>query len=289
VSKRSVLATGATGLVGSRFVELYEAEYDVANMDLTTGVDITDRESIRQFVADHPSETLIHLAAFTDTNAAFAQTGDKSGLCYRVNVEGTENIAAACREAGIHLIHVSTDFVFDGTKDTPYTEDDPRSPIEWYGKTKAMAEEVVEESGVGYTIVRIAYPYRQEFAAKPDLIKKIRTGLEAGHLYPQFSDSTITPTYVDDIARGFAKLVEDKSHGLYHFVGSTSLSPYELARQIATAFGFDPNVVKKGSLTEYLQTASRPFARHVAMSNSKAQKDLGLTFATLAEGLAAVS
>lgn len=286
---KTILATGASGLVGSRFVELYEGEYTVENMDLTTGVDITDKESIENFVKEHPADTLIHLAAFTDTNKAFAETGDKSGLCYRVNVVGTRNIAEVCKENNIHLIHVSTDFVFDGKKDTPYTEEDPRTPIEWYGQTKAMAEEEVENSGVGYTIVRIAYPYRKEFAAKPDLVKKVRVGLESGKLYPQFTDSIITPTFIDDLARGFAAVVEKKPSGIYHFVGSDSLSPYNFARKVAVAYGIDPGVVKEGSLTKYLEAATRPFARTVAVSNSKATNELGLTFATLDEGLVSIT
>ncbi len=285
----TVLATGATGLVGSRFVEMYADEYQVANMDLTTGVDITNKESIEKFVKENSADTMIHLAAFTDTNRAHAESGDKSGLCYQVNVEGTRNIAEVCKAHGIHLIHVSTDFVFDGKKDSPYTEDDAPTPIEWYGETKAIAEEVVEESGASYTIARISYPYRKEFEAKPDMIRKIRAGLESGQLTPQFTDSIITPTFIDDIARGFAKLIETKSPGIFHLVGSTSLSPYEFARKVATAYGFDPSIVKEGSLTEYLKSATRPFARSVAVSNAKATQELGLNFLTLEQGLAAIS
>lgn len=286
---KQVLATGATGLVGSKFVELYQDTYDVANLDLTTGVDITDYKSVDRFLTAHPAPALIHLAAFTDTKRAQAEDGDKNGLCYRVNVEGTKNIARACREHGIHLVHVSTDFVFDGTKKEPYTESDPVHPLDWYGQTKAMAEEVVQDGGGDWTIVRLAYPYRDPHALKPDLVQKIRQGLQAGTLPPQFTDSTITPTYVNDLARGFAKSVEDKPSGIYHLVGSTSLSPYALARKVAAAYGLDPDLVKKGSLAEYLQSSDHPVARHMALSNTKAREELGLTFATIEQGLAAVS
>lgn len=285
---KKILATGAVGLVGSRFLELYADQYHVDNIDIVSGVDITNNEQVKQFVSDHPADTLIHLAAFTDTNKAFAETGDQNSLCYRVNVLGTENIADVCRQKGIHLIHISTDFVFDGTKNTAYTEEDGMNPLEWYGKTKQMAEEVVEKSGANYTILRIAYPYRASFAAKPDIIGKIRTGLESGKLYPQFTDTTITPTFIDDIARAFTKVIDAKPQGIFHITGSSSLSPYELARKVASVYGFDPNIVKRGSLTEYLKSASRPFARHVAMSNAKAIKELGLTFADIDTGLAAI-
>lgn len=282
---KKILATGAVGLVGSRFLEMFKDKYDVANIDILSGVDITDLSSVEKFISQNESDTLIHLAAFTDTNKAWEEKGNTYGICYKVNVLGTKNLAQVCKEKGIHLIHISTDFVFDGTKTTPYLETDATSPLEWYGETKAIAEAVVIDSGVSHTIVRIAYPYRANFENKPDLIKKIRAGLASGNLSPQFSDTIITPTLVDDIARAFDKIIELKPQGIYHVTGTTSLSPFELAQKVAVAYGFDKNIVKEGSLTEYLKTASRPFARTVAMDSSKAQKDLGLTFATIDEGI----
>lgn len=283
-----ILATGAVGLVGSRFLEMYKDKYEVSNIDILSGVDITDKTSVEQFVDAHPANTLIHLAAFTDTNKAFAESGDKNGVCYKVNVLGTKNLADVCKARGMHLIHISTDFVFNGEKDTPYTEQDTPSPIEWYGETKALAEQVVVESGVTYTILRISYPYRANFDAKPDLIKKIRIGLETGKLYPQFSDTIITPTFIDDIARAFDRVIEKKPQGIYHITGSSSLSPYALAQKVAGIYGYEVGVVKEGSLTEYLKSAARPFARNVAMSNAKAQSELGLTFADIDTGLAEI-
>lgn len=287
--KTQILATGATGLVGSRFVEMFADKYEVINMDLTTGVDITKVETFAPFIESHPdAKFLIHLAAFTDTGKAFAESGDKNGICYKVNVDGTKNIAEVCKEHGIHLIHVSTDFVFDGKKETPYTEEDVTSPIEWYGETKAMAEDVVKNSGASYTIIRLSYPYRATYDLKPDLVKKVRAGLESGKLYPQFTDSVITPTFIDDIARAFDKIIELKPSGILHIVGSDSMSPYTFAQKVASAYGFDPAVVKEGSLAEYLKTASRPFAKTVAMSNAKSSEVLGLHFATIDEGLAEI-
>lgn len=284
--KVKIFATGATGLVGSRFVDMFASQYEVINLDLTTGVDITKAETVQAALnKHHDAVAIIHLAAFTDTNQAMAQKGDKTGSCYLVNVEGTRIVAEAAKSHNLHMIHVSTDFVFDGTQNTPYTETDKPSPIEWYGETKAMAEQVVEQSGASYAIVRISYPYRASYDAKPDLIKKIRAGLESGKLYPQFTDTTITPTWIDDIARTFDALIRRKKTGIYHACGSTSLSPYELARTVAIAYGFDPSVVKEGSLAEYLKTATRPYARHVAMSNNKASSELGLKFADLATGI----
>jgi len=287
--KQKLLMTGATGLVGSRFVEMFGDNYDIANMDLTTGVNITEKATIQEFVNNNKADCLIHLAAFTNTQEAYKQQGDKSGVCYQVNVVGTRNMAEVCKESGIHLIHISTDYVFDGKKETPYKEEDETNPLEWYGQTKAMAEEEVKSSGVSYTLARISYPYRANFEAKPDIVKKVLTGLREGTLYPQFTDTIMTPTFTDDIARGFHAAVQAKPQGIYHFTGSTSLSPYDFAVEVAKAFGLDSSLVKKGSLVEYLKNNPRPFARYVAMDNSKATKDLQISFMTLEEGLKALS
>lgn len=287
--KQTILMTGATGLVGSRFLELFSDKYQVVNMDLTTGVDITRVETFKPFFDQNKdAKFLIHLAAFTDTTKAQAEVGNKAGITYKVNVLGTENIADICKQYGIHLIHISTDFVFDGNSSEPYSEDSPLSPLDWYGETKAQAETVVQQSGVDYTILRLSYPYRAHYDLKPDLVQKIRSKLRGGTLPPQFTDSVITPTFIDDLARSFDRVIDLRPSGIFHTVGSTALSPYDLARSVALAYGFDPSLVKRGSLTKYLETAQHPFARKVAMSNHKATEILGIHYATVEEGLAEV-
>lgn len=288
MQKPSLILTGATGLVGSRFVELYSDQFEIHNLDLATGVDITQANQVESFIASHPSTALIHLAAYTDTARAEAESGNQEGICYLVNVVGTKNIASSCKKHNIFMIHVSTDFVFDGTKTEPYLESDPRSPLGWYGKTKAMAEEMVEQSGVQFAIARLSYPYRSKFRQKPDIIQKIIEGLKNNNLTPRFSDTTITPTFVDDIARGFASLIEIQSPGYYHLVGDTSLSPYQLARMVAITYGYDEKLVVPSSLTEYETTHPSIFMRNGSISNASTKKILNLTFKTITEGIAEI-
>lgn len=287
-SKKPCLITGATGLVGSRFVEMFKDQYQFHNMDLTTGVDITDLDKIRAFVEKHPAQILIHLAAFTNVQACFEQTGNKDGLAYQVNVEGTANVAQVCQENDIYLIHISTDFVFAGDKKTPYTETDERNPIEWYGQTKSWAEEKVEHLLNHYSIIRIGYPYRANFKDKAGIVNKIKQDLEKDQLKPQFSDMTITPTFVDDLASALEIIIQKKPTGIYHLHGSSSLSPYQLAQKVAITFGFEPQLVKKGSLEEYLKTTNRPYQKHLIMANKKAKTDLGVKLSTIDQGLAAI-
>lgn len=284
--KTPILTTGLTGLVGSRIAEMLADKYEFLNMDLTTGVDITNKDKIDKFVKTHPAQVMIHLAAYTDVNGAFAQTDDRGGLCYRVNVTGTKNIAEVCQENDIYLISISTDFVFAGDKNDSYLETDPRNPIEWYGQTKAWAEAEIEKILDNYAIARIGYPFRAEFAAKPDAVAKIKQGLKTGQLYPQFSDMFITPTYIDDVARAVDLMIKKKPQGIFHLHGSTSLSPFELAKKVATAFGFDPKSVKEGSLEEYLKTTDRPYQKSLRMNNQKVQIELGIKLMDIDEALA---
>jgi len=285
MQKIPILTTGLTGLVGSRIAEMLDDKYEFFNMDLTTGVDITDKSKIEDFVKDHPAQIMIHLAAFTDVNGANAQTGNKEAICYQVNVTGTKNIAEICKENNIYLINISTDFVFAGDKNEPYAETDSKNPIEWYGQTKAWAEEEIEKTLSHYAIARIGYPFRAKFDAKPDTVAKTKQGLANGTLYPQFSDMIITPTYIDDIARTIELMIEKQPQGIFHLHSSSSLSPFELAKKIATTFGFNPEIVKEGSLEEYLKTTDRPYQKNLRMSNKKVQQELGIKLMTIDEAL----
>lgn len=283
--KKTLLLTGATGLVGSRFIEMFQDEYEIHNMDLTTGVDITNKQKIQDFVKNHPADTLIHLAAFTNVNKAHEQEGDKDGLCYQVNVKGTQNIAEVVLENNIHLIHISTDFVFSGKKQEPYTEKDEKNPIEWYGQTKAWAEDKVEEILNNYTITRIGFPFRAKNPEKKDIFHKTLSGLKDGSLYPQFTDMIITPTYIDDFSRALDVIIQEKPQGTYHLHGSTSLSPYEFAQEIAEIFGYDKEQIEKGSLEEFQKTTDRPYHQRLIMDNSKAKNELGIELKTTKQTL----
>ncbi|MGI6278495.1 MAG: SDR family oxidoreductase [Patescibacteria group bacterium] len=288
MKKIKVIGTGLSGLVGSRIVELLGDKYQLVDFSLASGIDILNDSLLEKVFDKHQdAKAVLHLAAFTDTNAAHEQRGDKKGLCYRLNVMGTKNIINQCQKHGQYLIHFSTDFVFSGKKDGVYTEKDQPDPIDWYGQTKYEAEKAVLASGLPAAIVRIAFPYRAQFAPKQDLVRRIIAGLEDNSLYPMFSDQIITPTLIDDIAQGVNHFLSANNKGIFHLVGSESLSPYQLAQKIAQKFNFDTRLVKKGSLEDYqksLPPDSRPWQKNLALSNKKISS-LGLVMSGVDEGL----
>ena len=284
--KPVIIGSGLSGMIGSRFTQVYANDFTFMNLDLTTGVDITEAKQVETALSKYQNATVIHLAAFTDVSKAFDQNGDKNGSVYKVNVIGTQNIANAAKKFGHFLIHISTDFVFDGVNppEGGYTETDTPKPIEWYGQTKLWAEQEVQKSGANHVIVRTAFPYRAKFAGKLDLIRNMLEKLKTNSLYPMFTDQIITPTFIDDLSAAFKTIIDKKPNGIFHAVGSSSLSPYEIAQKIASAFEIKADI-KSGSFKDFMVKDSRLRQQYLKISNAKLKQELGVSMKTLDEAL----
>lgn len=288
-----IIGTGLSGLVGSRIVELLQDRHEFVDFSLDSGVDITDFPALQSAFTKHQdAESVLHLAAFTDVSAAHEQTNNKDGLCYRINVQGTKNVARLCAQTGKYLIHVSTDFVFDGKKETPYTEEDQPHPIEWYGQTKLWAEEKVKDSNGEYAILRTAFPFKAKPAApnlepkiKLDLVRKIKGQLEAGEKLSLFTDQIITPTFIDDLVKVVGVVLIKKPQGIYHAVGSTSLCPYALGKEIAKVFRLNAKLIRQETLGDFLSGPSRPRQKNLSLANDKLHRELGVTLSDISEAL----
>jgi len=278
----NILGTGLSGLVGTRIVEL-NPNINFTDLSLDTGFDILKPEILEPAFASFTGNIVLHLAAFTDTNAAWDQKGDKNGLCYQLNVIGTQNIVNLCQKYGKYLIHISTDYVFDGSKVGVYTEADIPNPLDWYAETKYLAEKLIPNN---FTIIRIASPYRAKFDTKIDLVRKIINKLKNNETCKLFTDQITTPTFIDDIAIGMAKVFDNPKSGIYHLVGSSSQSVFEMGKLIAQTFNFDQSLVEPSSLADYLKTENaRPYAPNLALSNQKFIRDFNFTPMTLSAGL----
>lgn len=281
----NILGTGLSGLVGSRFTEL-NPDLVFTDISLTSGFDITKIDSIESVFKNFSGKFVVHFAAFTDTNMAWDQKGDKNGLCYQVNVVGTQNLIDLCVKYDKHLIHISTDYVFDGSKKTPYNESDQPNPLDWYGETKYLAEKLITDSNSSFTILRIAFPYRANFPDKIDLVRKIIGKLSKSEVCKLFSDQYSTPTFVDDIAVGIRHVIDNPQTGIFHLVGSSSQSIYQMGLLIAQTFGYDQNLIEASSLEEYLKTPNaRPYAQNLSLSNNKFITTFDYQPKSLSEGL----
>lgn len=283
--KSNLIVTGLSGMIGDRFRELYGHKYNFENFDITEGVDITDEKQVRERVANSEAEIILHLAAFTDVDAAEKQKDDKEGSCYKVNVTGTQNIVTAAKEHGKYVIFISTDFIFDGTKKKPYTEEDIPKPLNWYGQTKAWGEEIVRsQMDRNFSIIRISYPFRGNYAPKLDIVRKIIKGLKEDNLGPLFNDNFITPTFIDDLCKVFFMFTLKRPRGVFHATGSSFMSTYDLAVLIKQHFNL-PGKVTASSLVEYMQTADRAYPKNLRMNNRKLQQELGNPMLTVESAL----
>lgn len=281
--KISLIGTGLSGMVGERFRQLFDQRINFTNLDITTGVDITNEQTVKTAIRDSQGDVVLHLAAFTNVSAAHEQKGDKNGLCYQINVTGTRHIARYCQQFNKYLIHVSTDFVFDGNSPTPYTETDTPNPIEWYGQTKLWSEAEVSQAGGDHVILRITYPYQAK-PVRPDFLTTIIDKLTSDSLPPAFTNHIITPTFADDICQVFWYCVNHRPTGLYHAVGSSFHSDYEIATMVKETFNL-PGTVTKGDVDEYIKQVARPYQKNMRTSNQKLTTDFGISMKKFAEGL----
>lgn len=277
-----ILGTGLTGLVGSRIVELLKDKYEFENLSRSSGVDIADRNQVLEKIKSSDAEIILHLAAKTDVDGCEKdKTLGENGEAWKINVLGTQNVAEACLAVNKKLIYISTDFVFDGAKES-YVEEDIPNPVNWYGKTKYESEKIIQNLKSPWIIARIAYPYRVDFA-KPDFFRAISRRLQDKKPVKAIIDHIFTPTFVDDIAFALDSLIENNSEGIFHVVGSQSLMPYDAALLVAKTFDFDQNLIVKTLRRDFFKDrAPRPF--QLTLKNDKITK-LGVRMRTFEEGL----
>jgi dTDP-4-dehydrorhamnose reductase len=189
-------------------------------------------------------------------------------MCYRVNVLGTRNVARACAQRGLHLITVSTDYVFRGDSDEPYRETDEADPIDWYGETKCLAEAETREVP-SWTIVRLAFPYGPAPGNGGLLGKMLRVYDEGGTLN-LFRDQFITPSYLRDIAQGLCLICAKPPKGeVFHLAGSTWTTPYDFGRTLADIFGLDTGRFVATSLNDFAGSDHRPRHRSLRLDTTK--------------------
>lgn len=274
-----ILGTGLSGLVGSRIVELLKDTFEFDS----SSEDIADKEIITKRIVNSDSKIVLHLAAKTDVDGCERDKDLKEkGEAWKVNVLGTENVAKACSKSNKKLVYISTDFVFDGKKSGPYTEDDDPNPINWYGRTKYEGELVVQKSVSKWLILRIAFPYRAKFEKK-DFVRKLIDLLGRGEAFSMVIDEIITPTFIDDIAFALHALIKNNATGIYNVVGDQFLSPYDAGLLIAKIFDFDKSLISTIKREEFFKDrAPRPF--NLSLKNDKIT-GLRIRMRTFEEGL----
>lgn len=244
-----VVITGGGGMLGRDLARVFADSHPVV-LD-RSGLDITSERAVREALL--PGDTVINAAAYTQVDRA----EEELERAMAINGEGPRHLARVVKDLGGHLIHVSTDYVFDGTATTPYPEDAPRHPVSAYGRSKAAGEEaVLEVLPERSIIIRTAWLYGEHGASFPKTMLALAKTRETVSVV---SDQVGQPTWTQDLALQIRRLVEaGVSSGIFHGTNSGQTSWWNFARTIFTCAGLDPERVLKTTSAEFVRPAPRP-------------------------------
>ena len=272
---KNILVFGGSGLVGSKFLESAKNIF-VINAPNAEETDILNQEAIKDALKKFNPDIVINFAAYTDVQKAEEEKDKKLGIVYKINALGAKNIANACKELDLKLIHISTDYVFEGTKsESAYTEEDLPNPVNWYGQTKFFGEEYVSKSGCDFTIVRISMPFTSYYGLKRDIARFFLNQLKENRKIKAITDQKVTPTYTQDIADALIAILHKGCSGIYHVVSKNPTNPFDFAIMIAKSFGLDTSLIRPITLAEYNKNKKAKLLKYSWLDPTKFEKDFG--------------
>ena len=288
-----ILITGANGLLGQKLVQLYEAEDDVhviatskgENRNLTGSyayqqMDVTSTEDVDKVISEHQPDIVINTAAMTHVD----QCEEDVENCWRLNVKAVENLIDTCKKTGSFIIHLSTDFIFDG-ESGPYVEENLPNPLSKYAESKLESEKLLEANEVRHAIVRTMLVYGiVHDMSRSNIILWVKKSLEEKKHIKVVNDQWRTPTLAEDLAKGCVLIAKKKAEGVFHISGKDLLTPYEMAITTAEFFDLDKSLIEKADGAMFTQAAKRPAKTGFILD--KAKKELGYEPVRFKEGLA---
>lgn len=290
-----VLVTGANGLLGQHLIRqlIHEGKFTIhatgkgesrLPFGSTNGItyhqlDLTDFKKTQALIEKISPHILIHAAAMTQPNECAVHKTE----CWKNNVGVTRALIKGAQKAKSYFIYVSTDFVFDGTEG-PYDEHATPNPINVYGESKLLAEEIVGLSGLHWAIVRTVLVYGDKVpGGRSNFVLWVKEKLESGEQIKVVNDQYRTPTYVEDLARGILLVVMKHAKGIYHISGKEMCTPYQLALLIANLLNKSETLIQPVMADVFIELAKRPLKTGFIIT--KAVKELGFVPVKLEDGL----
>jgi len=254
---------GGRGMLGTELAKICRQEgFDVTVFDLPE-FDITNSQQLKE--ALDTAKTIVNCAAYTNVDGAESE----AELAYQVNSEAVGRLGALVKDADAWLLHVSTDFVFDGRSDIPYVETDPPNPINEYGKTKLAGEQLLTQSGCRHCIIRIQWTYGSagnNFISK--LIQRAKTDKELKVVDDQIG----SPTATTEVAKVICELLRIKPTGVFHFASAGYVSRCEMAKFMFDNLSIDVTLLPCKT-SDYVSAAARPLNSRFDCSKIEALLD----------------
>ena len=277
-----VIVTGSNGLLGQSLLNLLlkdTQKYQVFGFsrggnrsgreDFSyTSLDITNEIILKKNIKQIQPDFIINTAAMTQVD----DCENKKEACDLLNVTVVKWLSEVSKEINAHVIHISTDFIFDGIKGF-YKETDKLNPLSYYGVSKLKSEEVLIQSRINFTILRTILVYGKVFdMSRSNIVLWVKEMLSKGKEITIVDDQFRTPTYVEDLALACKISMDKRAKGIYHISSNELLSVFEIAQQIATVFHLDKSLIKPISTSTLNQTAPRPVK--TGFDLSKTNKEL---------------
>ena len=287
----TILITGSNGLLGQKLVHLLKEKHNVIATSLGSCLisnqsdfiyqilDITDEYNIGKIFNMYKPKYVINTAAMTNVDAC----EDYKNLCDDINVKAVNYLSTACEKYNSHLIHISTDFIFDG-KNGPYDEDDEANPLSYYGLSKLKSEQVLQKSNCKWTILRTILLYgTAENLERNNIVLWARKALKDSQELNIIDDQFRSPTLAEDLAQACYLVIEKEAIGVYNASGKDIMSIYEMVERMADFYKCDKSQINRISSTNLNQKAKRPLKTGFILE--KSIKELGYKPHSFEEGL----
>ncbi|TNE79285.1 MAG: SDR family oxidoreductase [Bacteroidetes bacterium] len=291
---KRVLVTGSNGLLGQKLTSLYTQVKDIELIATGKGpdrypykkdytyasLDITNEQDVMELISRYKPDTIIHTAAMTNVD----QCETEKEACRKLNVDAVSYLIHAANANGSHLIHLSTDFIFDGTSG-PYAEDDEAKPLSYYGWSKLDAENLVKEKANSWAIVRTILVFGiVADMSRSNIVLWAKGALESGKELNVVDDQFRSATLAEDLAMGCRLIEQKQAQGIYHISGKDYMSVFELVSRVAAFWNLPTDNLNRSTSAGINQAAQRPPKTGFILD--KAVHDLAYNPHSFEEGLA---
>lgn len=291
--KMKILITGSNGLLGQKLCDRFSSQTQHQWLATSRGanrypseksipyesLDVTNRAEVLNVIQAFQPDCVIHTAAMTNVDACETQMQE----CDAMNVFAVEYLTEACNIVGAHLVHISTDFIFDGTHG-PLSEDENPNPLSYYGLSKLRAEEIILKHAKSFSILRTVLVYGiVHDMSRNNIVLWAKKSLEEGKNINVVCDQFRTATLAEDLAQGCIAAAEKKAQGIYNISGKDFLSIYDMVTRIANFWNLDKSLIAISTSEGIKQPAKRPPITGFILT--KAQQELNYHPHSLEEGL----